>query len=167
MLTLLNKLLEDGNTLFKRNKLPEAVQRYQYAVKRVPQLPAGDRQHKPVFDQLRIHLLLNLARCKRKMCDLSECIRLTNQVLELNPSCYQALHARAKAHHANGDLQLAVNDLTQAIRMAPHNRELHRILVNTKQELVAKSDNDKFMLNIINDSHDSSSGVSSNLEITE
>ena len=161
MLTLLNKLLEDGNTLFKRNKLADAVQRYQYAVKRVPHLAAG--QHKPVFDQLRIHLLLNLARCKRKMLDLSESIRLTNQVLELQPNCYQALHARAKVHHANGDLQLAVNDLTQAIRIAPDNRELHRILVTTKQELVAKN---SLMLsdNKSDKSHDSSSGVSSTAE---
>ena len=66
MLTLLNKLLEDGNTLFRKNKLEEAAMRYQYAAKRVPSQPG----HQPVFDKLRIHLLLNLARVRRKMFDV-------------------------------------------------------------------------------------------------
>ena len=156
LLTLLNKLLEDGNTLFKRNKMTDAAQRYQYAVKRVPQVTG---HHKPVFDQLRVHLLLNLARCRRKMFDFQDAIRLASQVLEIQPGSYQGLHARAKAHHANGDLHLAVSDLTAAVRMAPDNRELHRILIGLKQEMVAKaslqSDNKS------DKSHDSSSGVSS------
>ena len=33
---LLNKLLEDGNTLFKRNRFEEAAHRYSYALKRIP-----------------------------------------------------------------------------------------------------------------------------------
>ena len=156
MLTLLNKLLEDGNTLFKKSKITDAAQRYQYAVKRVPHVTGN---HKTVFDQLRIHLLLNLARCKRKMFDNVDAIRLASQVLELQPNCYQGLHARAKAHHANGDLQLAVNDLTAAVRLAPNNRELHRILINLKQEIVTKSN--LHSDNKSDKSHDSSSGVSS------
>ena len=156
MLTLLNKLLEDGNTLFKKNKLTDAAQRYQYAVKRVPNT---NGHQKKIFDQLKIHLLLNLTRCKRKMFDFNESIRLASQVLEIQPNSYQGLHARAKAHHANGDLHLAVDDLTAAVRLAPDNRELHRILINLKQEMIAKS-------SLISDnksdkSHDSSSGVSS------
>ena len=35
-LILLNKLLEDGNTLFKRNRFEEAAHRYSYALKRIP-----------------------------------------------------------------------------------------------------------------------------------
>ena len=161
LLTLLNKLLEDGNTLYKRNKLSEAVQRYEYAVKRVPHLAGG--QHKKVFDQLRVHLLLNMARCRRKMMDMEESIRLINQVLQIQPHCYQALHARAKVHHAAGDLHLAVADLTDAVRLAPDNRELHKILINTKQELVTKN---QLMMsdNKSDKSHDSSSGVSSTAE---
>ena len=167
LLTLLNKLLEDGNTLFKRNKMSDAAQRYQYAVKRVPQVTG---HHKPVFDQLKVHLLLNLARCRRKMFDFPDAIRLASQVLEIQPGSYQGLHARAKAHHASGDLQLAVSDLTAAVRLAPGNRELHRILIGLKQEMVARGEfgeKEKPRLSIINDSHDSSSGVSSNLEIAE
>merc|ERR1719282_381042 len=83
MLTLLNKLLEDGNTLFKKSKILDAAQRYQYAVKRVPHV-AGN--HKTVFDQLRIHLLLNLARCKRKMFDMLTPFNLHPKYLNSSPT---------------------------------------------------------------------------------
>ena len=35
---LINKILEDGNTLFRKNKLQDASHRYKYALKRIPQL---------------------------------------------------------------------------------------------------------------------------------
>ncbi len=35
-LVLLNKLLEDGNTLFRHGRLGEAAYRYEYALKRLP-----------------------------------------------------------------------------------------------------------------------------------
>ena len=85
---LLNKLLEDGNTLFRNSRYDAACYRYEYALKRIPRLkPSEDpqnnanatsvlkpktnvRQNNPekddVFSQLKIHLLLNLSRTKRK-----------------------------------------------------------------------------------------------------
>jgi tetratricopeptide (TPR) repeat protein len=132
----LNKLLEDGNTLYKRGKLPEAALRYSYAVKRLPtttSAPGG--QHQKVFDQLRVHLLLNLARCKRKMKAYAEAVDLATEVIAAHPHQFEAYHARAKAHHAAGRPEMAYADLTAAVRLAPQNRELHRILVSLKEEL--------------------------------
>uniref|UniRef100_A0A4Y0BL15 RING-type domain-containing protein n=1 Tax=Anopheles funestus TaxID=62324 RepID=A0A4Y0BL15_ANOFN len=40
MLILLNKLLEDGNTLYRKNRLQEASHRYQYALKKIPSVPS-------------------------------------------------------------------------------------------------------------------------------
>jgi tetratricopeptide (TPR) repeat protein len=137
-LALLNKLLEDGNTLYKRGKLPEAALRYSYAVKRLPtstatSAPGG--QHQKVFDQLRVHLLLNLARCKRKLKAYAEAVDLATEVIAAHPHQFEAYHARAKAHHAAGRPEMAYADLTSAVRLAPQNRELHRILVSLKEEL--------------------------------
>jgi tetratricopeptide (TPR) repeat protein len=133
----LNKLLEDGNTLYKRGKLPEAALRYSYAVKRLPisttSAPGG--QHQKVFDQLRVHLLLNLARCKRKLKAYAEAVDLATEVIAAHPHQFEAYHARAKAHHAAGRPEMAYADLTSAVRLAPQNRELHRILVSLKEEL--------------------------------
>jgi hypothetical protein len=81
-LILLNKLLEDGNTLYRRNRFEDAAHRYQYAVKRLPPLSQEQlsQQEDQLFDQLRIHLLLNLARCKRKMGDLAGSAETAGQV---------------------------------------------------------------------------------------
>jgi tetratricopeptide (TPR) repeat protein len=127
--------LEDGNTLYKRGKLPEAALRYSYAVKRLPTATAGLHQHQKVFDQLRVHLLLNLARCKRKLKAYAEAVDLATEVITAYPHQFEAYHARAKAHHAAGRPEAAYADLTAAVRLAPQNRELHRILVSLKEEL--------------------------------
>ncbi|XP_052869330.1 protein TANC2 [Anopheles cruzii] len=47
MLILLNKLLEDGNTLYRKNRLQEASHRYQYALKKIPSI-CGAHEGTPV-----------------------------------------------------------------------------------------------------------------------
>lgn len=64
-LILLNKLLEDGNILYRKSRLREAAHRYQYALKKFPNDDQGE--HNSTFRQLRINFLLNQSRCKRKM----------------------------------------------------------------------------------------------------
>ena len=91
-----------------------------------------------MFDQLRIHLLLNLSRCKRKMLDYSEAVKVATEVIDNHPTCYEAFHARAKAHHAAEHLDEALHDLTEAVRVAPQNRELHKMLILLKQEIQEK-----------------------------
>ena len=85
-LLLLNKLLEDGNTLFRNGRYDAASYRYEYALKRMPRLKTLDvsqdsnnkvvqsknsirqknMEREDVFTQLKVHLLLNLSRTKRK-----------------------------------------------------------------------------------------------------
>ena len=85
-LILLNKLLEDGNTLFRNCRFDAAAYRYEYALKRIPRLKPSDasqdnknvnsnannnprknnKEKEDVFSQLKVHLLLNLSRTKRK-----------------------------------------------------------------------------------------------------
>ena len=76
-LILLNKLLEDGNTLFRKGRLTDAAYRYEYALRRLPRLrPDGVAQatmqavaSEDIFAQLKTHLLLNLSRTQRKLGD--------------------------------------------------------------------------------------------------
>lgn len=65
-LLLLNKLLEDGNILYRKNRLQEAAHRYQYALRKIP-ATAAFAEHAGTFLQLRVNFLLNHSRCKRKM----------------------------------------------------------------------------------------------------
>lgn len=74
-IVLLNKLLEDGNVLYRKNRLQDASHRYQYALKKIPAnleaLPTEDAdedfQHNATYQQLKFNFLINLSRCKRKM----------------------------------------------------------------------------------------------------
>ena len=79
-LVLLNKLLEDGNTLFRHGRLNEAAYRYEYALKRLPRLKETcnngfngqtfsnqpetfqESNEDDIFVVLKSHLLLNLSR---------------------------------------------------------------------------------------------------------
>ena len=102
-LILLNKLLEDGNTLYRKNRFDEAAHRYGYAVRRIsvnisnnnnsindPSQKKENINHiyddemgnsdnlisftqksdttiSMTFSQLKVHLLLNLSRCQRRL----------------------------------------------------------------------------------------------------
>ena len=72
------------------------------------------------------------------MQEYSEAVKIATEVLDIHPSCYEAFHSRAKAHHAAGHLDQALHDLTEAVRVAPQNRELHKILITLKQEIQQK-----------------------------
>lgn len=65
-LLLLNKLLEDGNILYRKNRLQEAAHRYQYALRKIPSHTTCG-EFSSTFLQLKVNFLLNHSRCKRKM----------------------------------------------------------------------------------------------------
>ena len=50
--------------LFQKNRIKEAAQRYQYALKKFPQEGIGEDQR--TFKEIKLNLMLNLSRCKRK-----------------------------------------------------------------------------------------------------
>ena len=145
--------MEDGNVLFKQNRLTDASHRYQYALRRLPSPLPSTSQHRLIFEQLQTHLLLNLSRCKRKLKLTSEALDLADQVLKINPVSFEAHYAKAKANREAGNLHEAVKNLTEASRVAPQNREVHRIILKIKSEINAAESK---ML-ILKDHHGSSS----------
>ena len=92
---------------------------------------------------------------------------MITSVLEFQPNCSQALVARAKCYEQCGDLQAAVRDVTTALNIRPGDRNIQAWRININIKLQAGPSAGKTSLSVINDSHDSSSGVSSNLEIAE
>ena len=95
-LILLNKLLDDGNTLYRREKYDDAAHRYQYAIRRLPESFEGMESSEETFCQLKTHLLLNLSRCRRKQGQFADSVSKATDVLNLKPDCLEALHARAR-----------------------------------------------------------------------
>ena len=147
-LILLNKLLNDGNTLYRREKYQDAAHRYLYAVRRVPEIYTGMEDSKETFEQLKIHLYLNLSRSCRKQGLLSEAVNHATSVLKLKSDCLEALHARARAHRESKNYNEAIQDLNVALRMSPQHRELHKLILKVKEEMSCSKINNNDQLKL-------------------
>ncbi|XP_040570019.1 protein TANC2 isoform X2 [Lepeophtheirus salmonis] len=158
LLILLNKLLEDGNVLFSKGRLSDSSHRYEYALKRLPSSNDLNTfpQHRGVFLRVKVHLLLNLSRSRRKNEEFAKAIDAASSVLDFQNDCYQAYWYRAKAikdaidaEAYNPDdgkpwnLDHVINDLTEAVRLEPQDKDLTRftILVKTLKNKQNSSNN--------------------------
>ena len=96
--------------------------------------------------------MLNLSKCQRKLGDWEGAVESATRVLETpfsdhgqadrghhdgdrSQSHLTALHARAKAYKESGQLELAQSDLTEALRLSPNNRDLHKMILQVKESL--------------------------------
>ena len=114
---LLNKLLEDGNTLYRCGQLEAASYRYSYALKKLPDMEAlakdheeveeidakvNPKSHAPVFRKLQVHLLLNSAKASLKLNNHAGAAERAKQAVDLcepesdNARVASALWSKAK-----------------------------------------------------------------------
>ncbi|XP_043290037.1 protein TANC2 isoform X2 [Venturia canescens] len=150
LLILLNKLLEDGNVLYRKGRLKEASHRYAYALRKFPDQPQQilDSQsqeqnnmiiHVQTFTQLRLNFVLNLSRCKRKMNECEEAIELAEEALKIRPDSYEAFYARAKARVDINCLAEALADVQDALKIAPiTNKQDRRVLSALSDEIISR-----------------------------
>ncbi|RXG68833.1 Protein TANC2 [Armadillidium vulgare] len=140
MVMLLNKLQEDGVTLCRKGRLKEAAHRFSYALRKLPTYDQGE--HTSTFEQLKLHLILNLSRCKRKMNEIDEAIELADKAIEIQKNSYEAYYARARANREARRLEEAVADVMEAIRLVspqnPTNKDVRRVLLKIRDELLTE-----------------------------
>ncbi|XP_041121157.1 protein TANC2-like isoform X2 [Polyodon spathula] len=132
MMILLSKLIEEGDSFYKRGKVKEAAQRYQYALKKFPR--EGFSEDLKTFRELKVSLLLNLSRCRRKMNDFGMAEEFATKALELKPKSYEAYYARARAKRSSRQFPAALEDLNEAMKQSPNNREIQRLLQRVEEE---------------------------------
>jgi len=137
-LILLNKLMEDGNTLYRQNKLSDAAHRYKYALKRLGSIKSSDWSVSgmPASDwpvEMETNLLLNLSRVERRLDRFETAVSLASRVLDMRPSCAAALVTRAKAARSLGLAREAFIDFNLALELMPGNRELRRVILRMKE----------------------------------
>ncbi|NWS81408.1 TANC1 protein, partial [Toxostoma redivivum] len=132
LLILLQKLMEEGNTLYKKGKMREAAQRYQYALRKFPREGFGEDMK--AFTELRVSLYLNLSRCRRKTNDFGMAEEFATKALDLKPKCYEAYYARARAKRNSRKLLAALADLREAAQLCPSNQEIKRLLARVEEE---------------------------------
>uniref|UniRef100_A0A672Y919 Tetratricopeptide repeat, ankyrin repeat and coiled-coil containing 1a n=1 Tax=Sphaeramia orbicularis TaxID=375764 RepID=A0A672Y919_9TELE len=99
LLILLQKLMEEGNMLYKKGRMKEAGQRYQYALRKLPR--EGQGEELKGLKDLRVSLYLNLSRCRRKSNDFGIAEEFATKALELKPRSYEAYYARARAKRSS------------------------------------------------------------------
>uniref|UniRef100_A0A3P8ZN41 Tetratricopeptide repeat, ankyrin repeat and coiled-coil containing 2a n=1 Tax=Esox lucius TaxID=8010 RepID=A0A3P8ZN41_ESOLU len=132
MIVLLSKLIEEGDGFYKKGKVKEAAQRYQYALKKFPR--EGFSEDLKTFRELKVSLLLNLSRCRRKMNDFGMAEEFATKALELKSKSYEAFYARARAKRSSRQFHAALEDLNEATRLCPNNREIQRLLQRVEEE---------------------------------
>ncbi|TKS92388.1 Protein TANC2 [Collichthys lucidus] len=128
LMVLLSKLIQEGDRLYKQSKVREAAHSYQSALQKFP----GDELK--TFRQLRVCVLLNLSRCHRKMNDFGLAEEFATKALELKAKSYEAFYARARAKRSRRQFHAALEDLIEASRLCPSNREIQRLLSRVKEE---------------------------------
>ncbi|XP_029996218.1 protein TANC2-like isoform X3 [Sphaeramia orbicularis] len=128
LMVLLSKLIQEGDRLYKQGKVREAAHSYQSALQKFP----GDELK--TFRQLRVCVLLNLSRCRRKMNDFGPAEDFATRALELKAKSYEAFYARARAKRSRRQFHAALEDLIEASRLCPSNREIQRLLARVKEE---------------------------------
>ncbi|VVC35400.1 Hypothetical protein CINCED_3A011918 [Cinara cedri] len=135
MLVLLNKLLEDGNTLYRKGRLKEAAYRYTYALNKFP----PENELDSTFKQLQINFYLNTSRCKRKLNEVNESVEFAEKVLKLKPTSFEAYYARAKALKDLRRYEDALMDIQEAVRLVPHgNSDIRHVLFRLKDDIQNK-----------------------------
>ncbi|XP_039149909.1 protein TANC2 isoform X2 [Drosophila simulans] len=140
LVILLNKLLEDGNVLYRKNRFQEAAHRYQYALRKISGLEQL-LERNAIFAQLRTNLLLNLSRCKRKLNELDASIDLATQAIAQKPHSYEGYYARAKARMELGALNEALVDANEAMQQAAQSGvlcEVVEVLKRIQTELLTR-----------------------------
>ncbi|XP_066468131.1 protein TANC1 isoform X2 [Tiliqua scincoides] len=132
LIILLQKLIEEGNIMYKKGKMKEAAQRYQYALRKFPRESFGEEIK--AFNELRVSLYLNLSRCRRKTNDFGMAEELATKALDLKPTSYEAYYARARAKRNSRQFHAALGDLREAIKLCPGNQEIKRLLARVEEE---------------------------------
>ncbi|XP_047577814.1 protein TANC1 isoform X6 [Lutra lutra] len=132
LIILLQKLMEEGNMMYKKGKMKEAAQRYQYALRKFPREGFGEDMRP--FNELRVSLYLNLSRCRRKTNDFGMAEEFASKALELKPKSYEAFYARARAKRNSRQFAAALADLREAVKLCPTNQEIRRLLARVEEE---------------------------------
>lgn len=153
----MNKLLEDGNILYRKNRLQEAAHRYQYALRKLPS-NVSHGEYSGTFLQLKVNFLLNHSRCKRKMnvsffykfftkfCkiannffvsqEFAEAIDLATEAIELHPETYEGYYSRSKAQFEQRNMTEATVDIQKALqRSDPAHIDVRRVLLRLQDEI--------------------------------
>ncbi|KAA8584762.1 hypothetical protein FQN60_003456, partial [Etheostoma spectabile] len=113
LMVLLSKLIQEGDRLYKQGNVREAAHSYQSALQKFP----GDE-----------------LKTFRHLIDFAVAEEFATKALELKAKSYEGFYARARAKRGRRQFHAALEDLIEASRLCPSNREIQRLLSRVKEE---------------------------------
>ncbi|KNA20730.1 hypothetical protein SOVF_049710 [Spinacia oleracea] len=127
---------EEGNLLFKKGLITDALEKYGYAGVILGCFVFEEKEHISNFYDLAICILLNSAACFSKKNEHEQVGLICSIILEFNPNNVKALYRRAMAAIELGRSDFAYWDLLLASEFDPSNCEVAEKLGKIKHSLM-------------------------------
>jgi tetratricopeptide (TPR) repeat protein len=134
IITLLNKLVEEGNSLYRKHCYMEAHARYAYTLKKFPVDTKNLTIEQEAIKEMKFNLLLNSARCNRKLEEYQTSIDFCTAAIELKNDSHEAFYSRARAKRDLKEFESALDDLEVAAQLCPTNSDIKKLKKKIKEE---------------------------------
>uniref|UniRef100_A0A914X836 Uncharacterized protein n=1 Tax=Plectus sambesii TaxID=2011161 RepID=A0A914X836_9BILA len=132
-LMLLQKLIEDGNLLYRRGRIKDAAHRFNYALRKCATMVSNVNMesHRKKLSELNCALLLGLARTKRRLGEFDGAVECCSEGLQLATSDeqrFEAHYLRAKCYFDAQDLERSRRDAQTAVQLRPTSTDARQLL---------------------------------------
>jgi len=120
--SLIPKLKEEGNSLFKDKAYAEAIKKYEEALGYIEQFMLREKPNDiewNEYNELKLPILFNYSLCKFHLNDFYSCIEHCSKILEFQENNVKALFRRAKAHAAVWNVREAEQDFKRCKELDP------------------------------------------------
>jgi FK506-binding protein 4/5 len=119
------QLLKDqGNRLFKQGRIARATVKYNEAVELIKFETTLEGELMEQANQVRLSCHLNMAACKLKMKNWTECIHACDEALTIASQSIKAMYRKAQAQLALGDIENARTTVEDALQFEPENTNM-------------------------------------------
>ncbi|KAL4128261.1 hypothetical protein PRIC2_007253 [Phytophthora ramorum] len=136
---------EEGNELFRDGNHKPAAARYVKALTHASKFFDLNEADKEEVNAIKLSLYLNLAQCYLKMENYTRAVANCDEALALDAKSVKALYRRAVAYEKENKLELAADDIKEALRLSPQDRAVVKLDERLKLRLRRQLDKEKKM----------------------
>jgi len=115
-----------GNELYKVKDFKGALEKYNKALEYFAHCWGLEEEEKKQVDALKLSLLLNVSACQMELGDYTEVYYTCSKVLDIDTNNVKALYRRGKSLSIRNEFEKAKEDLVEAAKLAPNNKEIRQ-----------------------------------------
>eukprot|EP01117_Protostelium_nocturnum_P020324 TRINITY_DN908_c0_g2_i2.p1 TRINITY_DN908_c0_g2~~TRINITY_DN908_c0_g2_i2.p1 ORF type:complete len:221 (-),score=104.22 TRINITY_DN908_c0_g2_i2:9-671(-) len=128
-----NKVKTEGNSLFVGGDFAAASKKYEKALNFFQKLYGISQEDQEKVNAIKLPTLLNLAASQIKLKEFSEARLNCHKALDIDNNNVKALYRKGQAELGLGNIEEAKSDLTEAVKLAPKNKEIRDELEKAKK----------------------------------